>query len=267
MSDREVSIEVDSPIVGKHEAIRTSNNYPSSNLPLTVSIIIPVYNEINTIEPLLTRVRSQNVEFVNLETIVVDDGSDDGTRELLQNNPHLYDHLIQNQRNLGKGGAVREGLRKSKADYVLFQDADLEYDPIEYGKLISPILSFNADVVMGSRFLAPQWTRVFYFFHKIGNLFICTLFNLLFNTTWTDIYSCYLLFRRELINPNKLRSNGWEQQAEILAKLCRLKIQLYEVPINYNGRTYEEGKKIRWHHTLNVIYMIIIARIFRLGQN
>ena len=128
MSDREVPIEVDGPIVGKHEAIHTSNNYPSSNLPLTVSIIIPLYNEINTAEPLLTRVRRQNVDFLNLETIVVYDGSDDGTRELLQNNPHLYDNLIQNQRNLDKG-AIRKGLRKSKADYVLFLDPDLEKDP------------------------------------------------------------------------------------------------------------------------------------------
>ena len=115
---------------------------------------------------------------------------------------------------------------------------------------------------MGSRFLAPEWTKVFYFYHKIGNKLICLLFNLLFNTTWTDIYSCYLLFRRSLIDPKKLKTLGWEQQAEILGNICLQKPELYEVPINYNGRSYEQGKKIRWHHTFKVLFTIIKTRIF-----
>ena len=125
-----------------------------------------------------------------LEILVVDDGSTDGTREFLIGHPDLYTSLHLNKTNMGKGGAVQQGLRQAKGDYVLFQDADLEYDPKEYVKLFLPVLKHGADVVMGSRFLAPEWTKVFYFYHKIGNKLICLLFNLLFNTTWTDIYSC-----------------------------------------------------------------------------
>ena len=238
----------------------------SSNPLLFVSIVIPVYNELNTIKSILESVQRQDIRDVKLETIVVDDGSNDGTREILKSNPHLYDQLILNPVNLGKGGAVREGLRASNGEFVLFQDADLEYDPIEYTKLFAPVLNFEADVVMGSRFLAPEWTKVFYFYHKLGNKFICTLFNLFFNTTWTDIYSCYLLFRKNLINPDKLRTNGWDQQAEILGKLCKKQIQLYEVPINYNGRTYSEGKKLRWYHTLKVISTMILVRFLPFGE-
>ena len=124
-----------------------------------------------------------------------------------------------------------------------FWTQTLKMTLIEYRKLISPILGFNANVVMGSRFLAQQWTRVFYYYHKIGNLFICPLFNMFFHTIWTDIYSCYLLLQRELINPNHSRGHGREQQTEILRKLCKQKLQLFEVPVNYNGPTCEEGRK------------------------
>ena len=154
----------------------TLNMAQSSNPLLFVSIVIPVYNELNTIKSILESVQRQDIRDVKLETIVVDDGSNDGTREILKSNPHLYDHLILNPVNLGKGGAVREGLRASNGEFVLFQDADLEYDPIEYTKLFAPVLNFEADVVMGSRFLAPEWTKVFYFYHKLGNKFICILF-------------------------------------------------------------------------------------------
>ncbi len=243
----------------------TTTTQPSDPI-LIVSIVIPVYNEIDTIKSILESVQEQDIRNVQLETIVVDDGSDDGTRDILENIPHLYDHLILNPVNLGKGGAVREGLRASSGEFVLFQDADLEYDPIEYEKLFAPVLNFDADVVMGSRFLAPQWTKVFYYYHKLGNNLICTLFNLFFNTTWTDIYSCYLLYRKRLIDPDQLQTNGWNQQAEILGKLCKKELQLYEVPISYNGRSYKEGKKIRWYHTIKVIYTIIIVRLLPFGE-
>jgi glycosyltransferase involved in cell wall biosynthesis len=227
---------------------------------ITVSIIIPAYNEINTIEKLLRNVNKQKINGVKFEIIVVDDGSTDGTKEFLEGNSDLYDILSINDSNLGKGGAVRNALDKATGDFVLFQDADLEYNPDEYVRLLKPVIQFEADVVMGSRFLSPDWTRVFYYSHKVGNKLISNLFNILFNTTWSDIYSCYLLYRRNLIDHNSLVSNGWDQQAEILARLCKQKLRLYEVPINYNGRPYEEGKKIRWHHIIPVIGTIIKNR-------
>ena len=139
-------------------------------------------------------------------------------RLLLEDDPALYDILLKNSRNLGKGGAVKRGLEVASGDYILFQDADLEYDPNDYADLLAPVLRFDADVVLGSRFAAPKWTRVFYFWHKLGNLVITTWFNLLYNTTWTDVYSCYLMFRRDLIKAGELRRMGWDQHAEILGK-------------------------------------------------
>ena len=227
---------------------------------LTISIIVPAYNEINTIKELLMSVNRQQIKDVEFEIIVVDDGSTDGTRELLESIPDLYDLFLVNDSNLGKGGAVKNGISKASGEFILFQDADLEYNPDEYERLLKPVIQFDADVVIGSRFLSPDWTRVFYFSHKIGNKLISNLFNLLFNTTWSDIYSCYLLYRKNLLDHNSLTTNGWDQQAEILAKLCKQHPRLYEVPINYNGRPYEEGKKIRWHHIIPVIGTIIKNR-------
>ena len=224
---------------------------------ITVSVIIPAYNEMNTIKELLDSVKKQNIKGISFEIIVIDDGSTDGTKEFLKSNSDLYDLFLENSTNLGKGGAVKNGLHHANGEYILFQDADLEYNPDEYQRLLQPIIQFDADVVMGSRFLSPDWTRVFYFSHKIGNKLISSLFNVLFNTTWTDIYSCYLVYRKDLIDSDSLKTYGWEQQAEILTKLCKQKIKLYEVPINYNGRPYEEGKKIRWHHIIPVIGTII----------
>tara|TARA_Y100000996_G_scaffold414400_1_gene405153 strand:+ start:116 stop:808 length:693 start_codon:yes stop_codon:yes gene_type:complete len=224
---------------------------------ITVSVIVPAYNEISTIKELLDSVNNQKIKGISFEIIVIDDGSTDGTKEFLKSNSSLYDLFLENPTNLGKGGAVKKGLQKAKGEYILFQDADLEYNPDEYVRLLQPVIQFNADVVMGSRFLSPDWTRVFYFSHKIGNKLISTLFNILFNTTWTDIYSCYLLYRRDLVDSESLITIGWDQQAEILSKLCKQQIRLYEVPINYNGRPYEEGKKIRWHHIIPVIFTII----------
>ena len=145
---------------------------------------------------------------------------------------------------------------------MLFQDADLEYSPVEYKKIFKIIDEFHADVIIGSRFLSPEFTRVHYFFHKLGNKFITGLFNLIYNTTFTDIYSCYLCFKRDLVDPNKLKSNSWSQQAEILATTVKASRIFYEVPISYSGRTFEEGKKIKARHTFSVIYMILKKRLF-----
>lgn len=231
-------------------------------LPIRLSVIVPVYDEVATIAEILGKVRTQKIDDVDIEIVVVDDGSTDGTCEFLDENPELYDVLLKNSKNLGKGGAVKRALAAATGEYVLFQDADLEYDPSEYARLLTPVLRFGADVVMGSRFLAPTWTRVSYFWHKVGNKIITIWFNILFNTTWTDVYSCYLMFRRDLVPPESLRTMRWQQHAEILGKACLGGKRFYEVPISYNGRSYDEGKKIRWYHTLVVLFTILRVRIF-----
>jgi glycosyltransferase involved in cell wall biosynthesis len=228
---------------------------------MRLSIIVPAYNEEASIVQLLSRVRAQSVQGVDIEIVVVDDGSKDRTVQLLEQNSTLYDRLVKQRKNGGKGAAVRAGLLHATGDYVLFQDADLEYDPNEYGRLLEPVLRFDADVVIGSRMLAPPWTRVHYFWHKRGNELLTFAFNLLFNTTFTDTYTCYLMYRRSLLDPNELVSNGWEQHAEILCRVVRRARSCYEVPISYAGRTYAEGKKIRAHHAFSVLGMFVKQRL------
>ena len=229
---------------------------------MKISVIIPTFNEENTIIELLKRVKKQNDEGSNLEVIVVDDCSTDNSKKLLTENPDLYNKLISLNKNLGKGGAVREGLLNATGEYILFQDADLEYNPKDYKKIFNIIKEFKADVVIGSRFLSPEYTRIHYFFHKLGNKAITWLFNILYNTTFTDIYSCYLCFKRELVEPKKLKSDGWSQQAEILGTAVKSSSIYYEVPISYSGRTFEDGKKIKARHTISVFLMIIKKRLF-----
>ena len=224
---------------------------------IVVSVIVPTYNEEKTILEILQKVREQRVEGVRLEVIVVDDGSRDNTIPLLKQNRHLYDKLLQLPKNGGKGAAVVQGLRSATGEYILFQDADLEYDPNDYGDILMPMRDYAADVVIGSRLLAPKIARVVYFWHKVGNYIITQLFNVLHNTTFSDIYSCYVLFRKDLVNPEELRTKGWEQQAEILSLAVKRGRVHYETPISYHGRTYDEGKKIRWYHIIPVVWMII----------
>ena len=229
---------------------------------LKLSIIIPAYNEEKTIIKLLQKVDTVKIEGVEKEVIVIDDCSNDMTLNLLEKNKKLYSILIKLKQNKGKGGAVKEGLKRSTGNYILFQDADLEYDPNDYEKLLNPVLNFKADVVIGSRLGASQLTRVYYFWHKFGNKFITLLFNIFNNTTFTDIYSCYILFKSDLLKAEDLLTNGWEQQAEILSIIVSKGKFFYEVPINYYGRTYEEGKKIRPHHAFAVLLTIFLKRIF-----
>ncbi|CAA7626509.1 Glycosyltransferase [Candidatus Terasakiella magnetica] len=233
-----------------------------SAAPVRVSVLVPAYNEEKTIVAVLEKVRAQNIPGISIEIVVVNDGSKDRTREILDARPELYDHVIH-QANGGKGAAVKAGLGMATGEFVLFQDADLEYDPADYARLLKPVREFDADIVMGSRFLAPEYTRVFYFWHKIGNWGITFLFNILNNTTFSDIYSCYLCYRRKLVDPNGLKTQGWEQQAEILSKAVAAGAVFYETPISYHGRTYAEGKKIKAHHVFAVLATIIRERLFR----
>jgi glycosyltransferase involved in cell wall biosynthesis len=228
---------------------------------VSATVLVPAYNEEQTIIKLLERVRAQNIAGVELEVVVVDDASQDSTVSCLEGRPDLYDHLVKRKQNGGKGAAVRDGLRHATGEYVLFQDADLEYDPSDYVRLFGPVLTHDADVVLGSRLVASPVTRVHYFWHKVGNSFLTLLFNVMHNTTFTDIYTCYVLFRKELIAPDELATSGWEQHAEILSRLARSAKSIYEVPISYFGRTYEEGKKIRAVHAIGVARTIIIERL------
>ena len=228
-----------------------------------VSIIIAAYNEEDTIIEVLNRISCLSIDGVDLEVIVVDDGSTDSTPSLLSSNSILYTKLIRLTANSGKGAAVKAGLKAAGGDYVLFQDADLEYHPRFIPDLVVPIAENNADVVIGTRMAGGHMTRVHYFWHKIGNKFITLAFNALNNTTFTDIYSCYLLFKRDLLDPDLLKTTGWEQQAEILTKVVRAddSKRWYETPIAYSGRSYDEGKKIRAHHVLSVLWSIVRFRL------
>ena len=227
---------------------------------MLISILVPVFNESKVILKTLEKVREQQIESVEFEVIIIDDGSKDNTVELLKQHPELYSTLIELPQNMGK--AIMTGIAAANGEYVLCQDADLEYDPRDYPVLMFPVINYEAEVVMGSRLTAPQYTRVHYFWHKQGNRLITTIFNILNNTTFTDIYSGYFLFKKSLVNPELLKAYSWEQQAEILSMTVQKGIVYYEVPISYHGRTYSDGKKIKPHHALAIIFMIIKCRFF-----
>ena len=227
---------------------------------IKISIIIPAYNEQATIIELLEKVVEQKIESVEFQVIVIDDGSRDKTVALLETRPELYSKLVKQPQNGGKGAAVKAGLAHADGDYILFQDADLEYDPADYSKLLEPVLRFDADVVMGSRMVGSPITRVSYFWHKLGNRVITFVFNVINNTTFSDVYSCYLLYRRSLVDSGKLTTQGWDQHAEILTKSIAAGSRFFEVPVSYYGRTYDEGKKIRAYHIVSVFWTMFIKR-------
>lgn len=228
-----------------------------------LSIIIPTYNEEKTILNILKRIHKTKHEYIAYEIIVVDDGSTDNTQNLLKDNSSLYSHLIIADVNGGKGAAIKLGLKKVSGDYIIFQDADLEYDPIEFKKFIKIIEKFKPDCVLGSRMNYDSYTRSHNLLNKIANFFITNFFNVLFNTTFTDIYCCYMCFKSNLINVDNLKTNGFEQHAEILCKIIKKGNSFFEVPINYNGRNLDEGKKIRFYHFFPVIFRIFIEKIIR----
>jgi glycosyltransferase involved in cell wall biosynthesis len=227
-----------------------------------ISIIIAAFNEQNTIGDILIKVDKLKEEnkFFLIETIIIDDCSTDDTLSIVKKF-NFVDKVITNDINSGKGYSIKMGLKAATGDYVIFQDADSEYNPLEISKFLSLIKDFSPDIILGSRFNYDQYTRSHNFYNKCGNFLITLLFNILYNTTFTDIYCCYLCFKKKLIDPEKLQTKGFEQHAEILAKCVKKSKIFYEVPINYNGRTPLEGKKIKFYHIFLVIKEIIKNKI------
>jgi glycosyltransferase involved in cell wall biosynthesis len=223
---------------------------------MKVSVVIPCFNELRTIEQVIRAVRASPIQ--NLEIIVVDDCSTDGTVALLQEKiAPVIDRVIYQPRNLGKGAALRAGFAATTGDVILVQDADLEYDPQEYPNLLEPIFSGNADAVFGSRFMGGRPHRVLYFWHMVGNKLLTLLSNVFTNLNLTDLETGYKAFRASLLKSLDLRENRFGFEPEITAKLAKSRCRLYEVGISYSGRTYAEGKKVGWKDGVRAIYAIL----------
>ncbi len=227
-----------------------------------VSVVMPVYNEIDTIDEIVRKVRSVSPD---LELITVDDGSSDGSRDVqarLQEEG-LISQVILHEKNKGKGGALATGFEAATRDIVIIQDADLEYDPNEYRLLLAPILADKADVVYGSRFMGGQPHRVLYFWHYLGNRFLTLLSNMVTNLNLTDMETCYKCFRREVLDEMTLEERGFGVEPEITAKVAHGRWRVYEVGISYAGRTYAEGKKIGWRDGFRALHCILKYGMFR----
>ncbi len=225
---------------------------------MKLSVVIPVYNEIATIEEILKRVQSVPQD---KEIIVIDDGSTDGTREWLEKLTMQEITVLFHSENKGKGAALRTGFEQATGDIVIIQDADLEYDPRDYDCLISPIADGRADVVFGSRFLGGPH-RVLFFWHYVGNKVLTVLSNMLTNLNLSDMETGYKAFRTSLLQKIRIKSNRFGFEPEITAKFAKLKCRIYEVPISYSGRGYEEGKKITWRDGLAALFHVIRFRFF-----
>ena len=227
-----------------------------------LSIVIPVYNEEKTLREVVERVASVELP-LSREIILVDDASRDGSRAIIESlerdGVRAFFHTV----NQGKGAALRTGFAQARGEIVLIQDADLEYDPHEYPKLLAPILAGKADVVYGSRFVGSEAHRVLYFWHMVGNRFLTLLSNMLTNLNLTDMETCYKVFRRQVLSNIVIREDRFGFEPEITAKIAKERVRIYEVGISYSGRTYQEGKKIGWRDGLRALYCIVRYRFFR----
>lgn len=224
-----------------------------------VSILIPVFNEVNTLELILQKVEEANFCGLSKEIILIDDFSTDGTREVLEKLQDKY-KVFYHDENMGKGAALRTGFSHLTGDIVVIQDADLEYDPVDYEPLIKLIIDGRADVVYGSRLSGGKPSRSFMFTHLLGNKFLTLITNILYNTTLTDMETCYKAFKTEFINGIEIKSNRFDFEPEITAKVLKRGARLYELPISYYGREYAEGKKITWKDGLHAIWALIKFR-------
>ncbi len=231
---------------------------------MRLSVVIPCYNELHTIDAIINAVNGS--PYPSKEIIIVDDCSTDGTRDKLKSEIEGSGRVamvLYHQINQGKGAALRTGIQAATGDLVIIQDADLEYDPNEYPRLIEPILQNKADVVFGSRFSGGDAHRVLYYWHRLGNGFLTTLSNIFTNLDLTDMETCYKVFRREIIQGIAIEENRFGFEPEITAKVGKLDCRIYEVGISYYGRTYAEGKKIGWRDGLRAIYCILKYNLFR----
>jgi glycosyltransferase involved in cell wall biosynthesis len=229
---------------------------------MKLSVVIPCFNEIRTIETIIQQVLAVELPF-DQEIVIIDDCSTDGTRDYLKtlNSDHRI-KVVFHEVNRGKGAALRTGFGCATGDIVIIQDADLEYDPNEYLKLLKPILDGKADVVYGSRFAGGDSHRVLYFWHSIGNKFLTLLSNMCTNLNLTDMEVCYKVFKRSILNKIELEEDRFGFEPELTAKISRLDYSVYEVGISYYGRTYEEGKKINWKDGMRAIYVILKYGLF-----
>jgi glycosyltransferase involved in cell wall biosynthesis len=231
---------------------------------MRLSVIIPCYNEIKTINAIIDAVNSSS--YPEMEIIVIDDCSRDGTRDMLKNDIEHSGRVakvLYHDENRGKGAALRTGIKAATGDFVIVQDADLEYDPKEFSKLVAPILQDKADVVFGSRFAGGEPHRVLYYWHRLGNGFLTTLSNMFTNLDLTDMETGYKVFRREIIQKITIEENRFGFEPEITAKVAKLQCRIYEVGISYYGRTYADGKKINWKDGVRAIYCILKYNLFR----
>jgi len=227
----------------------------------SVDIVIPVYNEVSTLEEIVQKVKAAPVP--DKEIILVDDFSTDGTRDLIDKRLRsMVDQVVFQPRNYGKGFALKTGFQHATGDIVIVQDADLEYDPNEYAALIEPIVQDRADVVYGSRFQGGGPHRVVYFWHYVGNRFLTLLSNMFTNINLTDMETCYKVFRRDLIQSIDIKENRFGFEPEITAKIARRRVRIFEIGISYYGRTYDEGKKIGWRDGVKAVWCIVKYNLF-----
>ncbi len=228
---------------------------------MKISIIVPCFNECKTIEPIIDKIN--DINDYQKEIIIIDDCSNDGTKEILEKiNKKNIQKIIFNEENRGKGYCIKKGIKEASGDILIIQDADLEYDPNDYPKLIEPIKKNIADVVYGSRFTGSDEKRVLFYWHSLGNRFLTTLSNMFTNINLTDMECCYKAFKSEVIKDIKLKENRFGFEPEVTAKIAKKSLRIYEVGIKYFGRKYSEGKKITWIDGFRAIYCIIYYNFF-----